>query len=74
MRIVLDDEDFRTLISGGVVTCPTRLVGKSYAGEVVPTNDVEIILSEIGFNRMLDLLHETIRDKIDECQGKGNTS
>lgn len=45
MRIVLTDEDFKKLISGGVVE---------------KENGAKIILQDIGYSRMLQLLMEQI--------------
>jgi len=44
MRIVLTEEDFKTLISGGVVE----------------QDGAKIILQDIGYSRMLELLMDQI--------------
>jgi len=49
-HIALDEKDFRTLVAGGVVTV-TRSIGNF-------ESDIQIILSDIGFNRM----HSAIAD------------
>lgn len=49
IRIVLDDEQFSALVRGKVVTVRGR-------GTAADPQDVEIMLADIGFERMDELL------------------
>lgn len=53
IRVALDEADFRTLVSGGVVTIS--------AGRVVRGQRVEIILSDIGFGRMQAAIDDAMK-------------
>jgi hypothetical protein len=50
MRIVLDEEDFRELVAGRVARPKMRL-------DDPPDDGVEIILSDIGWDRMMAALY-----------------
>lgn len=69
IRIVLDDEQFGALVRGKVVEVRTAMVGKPAP---IPGGDrdvavtitdvpVQIVLSDIGFERMDELLWEAVQ-------------
>ncbi len=54
IRVTLDAEDFETLVSGGVL---------KKAWGITRTDDVEIILSDIGFALMLVILRRVAQGR-----------
>lgn len=62
IRIVLDDEQFSALVRAKVVELSVELVGKPEANPEIQVTitdiPVQIILSDIGFERMDELLWE----------------
>jgi hypothetical protein len=49
-RVILNEANFRTLVSGGIVT----------------QGDVEIALSDIGFDRMNRILQQVVNDTVEK--------
>ena len=69
MRICLNAEHFKTLVSGGVIRVQPGQAGVSAVGE--PT---EIILAGIGFAGMLAAIQEVIEEAVAEELHTGGTA
>ena len=67
IRISLTEEDFATLVSGGVVKREQSKPSGWGAGGTQET--VEIALQDIGWGRMMDLVHEAIGQRAKKVVG-----
>jgi hypothetical protein len=60
IRVVLDEANLRDMCSGRIV----RVTGIARPPDKPGTVDVEFILSDIGWGRILDAIQAAMRDQI----------